>query len=830
MKCNSLNRSFILLVMVFCALNLFAQKSGGERHSFGSQSVIINDNWFYLEKDSEQIPTETDESYQQISLPHTWNAQDVLETKDYRRAGSWYRKYLTFSESQLDQRQYLKFNAAGQQAKVYLNGEELIHHIGGYSAFTCELTDKLKSGKNKIDVWVSNADNQNIAPRSGDFNFYGGLYRSVELISSQKLTISKKYFASSGVRVWSEKVSADLADLHISARVDNGTNKRSKIEIFASVLDKMGHVVSSGKSKYKVSPGKTELVNVAMTNVAHPTLWSPENPELYQVKIEVHCKGQLLDEVVVNHGFRWYEFTADKGFFLNGKPYKLKGLNRHQDNYRQGNAVSLNHHLEDIKLMKELGVNWLRLAHYQQDDYVLQLCDEMGILVWEEIPYVNNTSFEPEFEQNLQSMMKDLINQHFNHSSIILWGMGNEVWMGDRGDGKANIYDIVKNLNDLVHSEDPVRKTVFVNGDNNRPIDYKVYEIPDVFGYNLYRGWYGTHHNTFTERVNELHAMMPNKPLIISEFGAGSDVRVHTENPLRQDFSIEYQNEFLESHLNQIDKMDWLCGVNWWSFADFGAAHRGDTKPHINQKGLVTFDRQKKDVFYLLKAKWSKEAVLYLETPTWQERGGDANKLYRVFSNMNEVELFHNGKSLGKQTKEFKWNVLLTKGVNSLKAIGRSGELLKEHGFELSYDNTISEYAIKASCESEENPATYVLDGKPETYWSAKGECFIQLDLKRIRLANGVKIQFRNLDKTSYKLKIKGSEDGENWKDLFSGVSNKNSQIESFIFTKQEEIQYLKIEGFGNNVNDMNSYCKIVPILSFEKREKNLYEKVGSGE
>ncbi|MRT91978.1 glycoside hydrolase family 2 TIM barrel-domain containing protein [Ancylomarina sp. 16SWW S1-10-2] len=830
MKYNIINRSTVLLVLVFCALNLFAQISGGERHPFGSQSVIINDNWFYLEKDSEQIPTESDNDYEKIALPHTWNAQDVLETKDYRRAGSWYRKYLTFSKEQLDQRQYLKFNAAGQQAKVYLNGEELIHHIGGYSAFICELTGKLKPGKNKIDVWVSNADSRNIAPRSGDFNFYGGLYRSVELISSPKLTISKKYFASSGVRVWSEKVSADLADLHISARVDNGTNKRSKIEIIAIVQDKMGHVVSTGKSRSKVNPGTTELVKVAMTDVVNPSLWSPEHPELYQVKIELHSKGQLLDEVVVNHGFRWYEFTADKGFFLNGKAYKLKGLNRHQDNYGEGNAVSLEHHLRDIKLIKELGVNWLRLAHYQQDDYVLQLCDKMGILVWEEIPYVNKTSFEPEFEQNLQSMMKDLINQHFNHSCIILWGMGNEVWMGDRGDGKANIYDIVKNLNDLVHSEDPVRKTVFVNGDNNRPIDFKVYEIPDVFGYNLYRGWYGTHYNTFTERVNELHAMMPNKPLIISEFGAGSDVRVHTENPLRQDFSIEYQNNFLESHLNQIDKIDWLCGVNWWSFADFGAAHRGDTKPHINQKGLVTFDRHKKDIFYLLKSKWSKEPVLYLETPTWEERGGDANKVYRVFTNMNEVELFHNGKSLGKQTNGFKWNVVLTKGINKLKAIGVNSDLVKEHGFELFYDNTVSEYTVKASGESVENPASFLIDRNPETFWCAKGDCFVELDLQRIRLVNGLKIQFYNLAKTSYKLKIQGSVDGENWKELFSGTSNKNAQIESFIFSKQEEIRYLKVEGSGNNLNDVNNYREISPILSFEKQEKNLYEKVGAGE
>lgn len=821
---KKITSSFLLIV---CSAMLFGTNPIPKQ--IWKDVVPINTDWLYFENDIQTIPTVSDEAYQKIVLPHTWNALDVLQTKDYRRAGSWYRKHLSFSAKDLEKRQYVRFLAAGQQAKVYFNGELLTYHVGGYSAFTCELSKKIKIGDNQLDVWVSNADDKTVAPISGDFNFYGGLYRGVELITAPKTSLSRNYLGGSGVHVWSEKVSDTKSDVNVSAQIDNGTTKNQKLELLAILTDHSGKVVSSGSVKVILKAGQIQKLEIPMPEVVNPMLWSPETPNLYSLKIELKQKNKIIDEISLQHGFRWYEFTADKGFFLNGKSYKLHGINRHQDFYKEGNAVSLQRHLDDIKSIKEMGLNWLRLAHYQQDDYVLQLCDELGILVWEEIPWVNNTSKEKAFELNLHAMMYDLINQHFNHPSIILWGIGNEVWMSNRGDGYADIYDIAKGLNKIVHTEDPVRKSVFVSGDNDKPIDFKVFEVTDVFGYNLYRGWYGTHYDTFTSRVNELHAKMPGKPLIISEFGAGNDTKVHSEMPSRQDFSVEYQNDFMLSHLAQLEKMDWLCGFNWWSFADFGAAHRGDTKPHVNQKGIFTFDRQKKDVFYILKSKFGHEPVLYLETPFWTERNGDAAKNYRVFTNMDEVELFQNGKSLGKQKSGFVWKLNLLEGENTLLAKGIKGDVKKEHGFKVNFQKGLKTYTVVASSELELHSARFAVDNNPDTFWSGQGECSIQLDMDRICLLNGVTIQYFKDKSASFNIEIFVSVDGVKWEKQFEGVSNKNSDNETFMFPKQQEVRYLKIISTGSNTDKKTNLREIIPIITLEKAEMNLYEKVGAG-
>jgi beta-galactosidase len=803
---------------------------------FGQEGITrieqnkIDSDWLYLEKDSKSLPAELDKEYQEINLPHTWNAIDAVTKNEYRKASSWYRKNVLINKEDLAKRIYIRFGAAGQEAEVYLNGNKIKYHAGGYSAFVCELTNKLNEGLNKIDVRVSNKKTSDLAPLSADYNFYGGLYRSVSLIKTPNLSFSKNDYAGPGVRVWSENVDRKKVDIYVLATIDNGEDKNQSVSVEAKVFDKKGKIISKGKQKIKIAANTSTDVAIDMSKVVKPNLWSPENPELYRVEISLVNNKKLVEKINVNHGFRWFQFTADKGFFLNGNPYKLNGMNRHQDYFKEGNALSLNRHLDDIKLMKELGVNWLRLAHYQQDDYVLDLCDSLGILVWEEIPYVNNTPKSKKFKDNLESMMTDLIHQHFNHSSIILWGMGNEVWMGDRGDGKATNYHILTDLNNLIHKEDPTRKTVFVNGDNNRPIDLDIINIPDVFGYNLYRGWYGTHFSTLTSRLNEIHKKAPNRPLILSEFGAGSDTRIHSETPLKQDFSIEYQNDYIISHLNQTEKMDWLSGVNYWSFADFGAAHRGDSKPHINQKGLVTFDRKKKDAFYIVKSRWTKEPVVYLESPFWTERSGDLKKTYRVFSNMEEVDLFHNGKSLGKKKKDFIWEVVLNKGKNNLLAKGKSGKITKEHGFSVLYKNKKFPFEIKASQTNKGFPVTNLIDGKKYTHWSSKKESVIELDLGRISLVNGVSINVTQGKKIkTYNLEIKGSSDGKNWTSFFVGKTAKNKNENELLFHKQAEIRYLKIEANGNNSSKSNSYNEVTPLITLEKKELNLYEKIGAG-
>ncbi len=790
---------------------------------------VINEGWLYLERDTESLPEDANDVYTNINLPHTWNAEDTLQTGRYRRVGSWYRKEIEFSSQDLLQRIYLRFGAAGQQAKVYVNGKKLLSHVGGYSAFTCELTGNIKVGKNRVDVWVSNKHHKHIIPHSADFTFYGGLYRSVELIKAPVVSFAKAHLGGPGVRVWSDSVSAESADVKIVAMIDNGNVSSASVQLVVELVDPAGKSVFLGGQNIVVDAEETKSVDLQFANLSNPDLWSPESPTLYTVKIQLLQDDKEIDSISVPHGFRWFEFTANNGFFLNGKSYPLKGVNRHQDFQGLGNALSPKHHRQDIKLMKEAGVNWLRLAHYQQDDYVLELCDELGLLVWEEIPYVNGTSFDPEFETNLRSMMMDLIEQHFNHSSIILWGMGNEVRMKADDDGKARCHGIISRLNDLIHSEDPTRKTIFVIGDANYASRLGVVQIPDVFGYNLYRGWYGTHYNSFTARCEQLRKMDPGKPLIISEFGAGSDMSIHSESPRKMDFSTEYQNDFMESHLKQFEQMKWMCGVNWWNFADFGSASRGNSIPHVNQKGTVTFGRKKKDSFYLMKSMWSDNPVVYIESASWTKRGGAAQKKYRVFSNMDEVTLFHNGNSLGKQTEIFVWDVVLQLGDNTLEAIGRSGTITETHSIAVNFVKTKKAFAVEASSDNGADLAEYAVDEKSFTHWASQGKQWIQLDLENIVLVDGVKIDFFHGDKRHYNFSVKGSSDGKAWKSLFSGQSRKEKKPETFGFEKQAEIRFLRIDANGNDLNNWNAYTEIEPIISYDKEDKSLYEKIGMG-
>ncbi len=814
-----MKKIIFIIVLIFTVTNLFATANSIVPNSLFSETTLLNSNWMYLEKDTNLIPTISDSMYQIIDLPHTWNATDALQTKKYRQAGSWYRKHLTISKQDLSKRIYLRFGAAGQQAKVFINSKEISQHKGGYSAFVCELTDSIKLNDNVIDVWVSNKIDNNIPPLSGDFNFYGGLYRSVELIKAPLLSVSRKYNGGPGLKVWSEKVNAEKSDLNISVTIDNGDKRNKNITVVAQLIDKDGKIVSVGKKVQLINSSTVQTVEFSMNELLKPLLWSPENPQLYQVKLQLFDGKKVVDEVKTNYGFRWFEFTADKGFLLNGKPYKLKGLNRHQDYYKKGNALPLSQHLEDIQLMKELGVNWVRLAHYQQDDYVLQLCDQLGLLVWEEVPYVNKTTYNTEFTTNLQTMLRELIHQHFNHTSIILWGMGNEVGIKDRGDGKSNNYDLVTSLNKLIHDEDPVRKSVFVSSDVDYGWKLKVMAIPDVIGYNLYRGWYKDDYNSLTKRLNELHSFNPDKPMILSEFGADADIRVHTENPTRQDYSIEYQNDFIQSHLDQIAKIDWLCGSNWWSFANFGAAERGFTMPHLNQKGLVTFDRKKKDSFYIVKSRYNTVAELYLESPFWTERTGLLPKIYRVFTNMDEVELFLNGKSLGSKKDAFYWNVVLEEGENILLAKGIRGKERREHGFSVFYSAKIADCLVKANIEDSIHTAKQAIDKNYNTRWSADGETLFSVDLTKIEWVSGITIAFYKSSDKSYALEINVSKDGVNWEKQFDGSSNKHSIVETFMFDKQKNIRYIQIVGKGNNIDNNNSYVEFEPVVTLLKQK-----------
>lgn len=419
--------------------------------------------------------------------------------------------------------------------------------------------------------------------------------------------------------------------------------------------------------------------------VLSPKLWSPESPSLYELSVKLIKGSRTIDEAIVLHGFRWYKFDATGEFQLNGKKLKLHGVNRHQDLQGYGNAVTKEHHEQDIKLVKELGANWIRLAHYQQDDYVLDLCDKYGLLVWEEIPFINVFTEDKTFQDNCEVMLREMIEQHHNHPSIILWGVQNEILLKQPGKFHPEKLGLTKFLVNVAREADPRRLVVQAGHGSELYHEVGLPPVTDVMGYNVYFGWYDGMPDDLTPVVNSYHQSRPNCPHVISEYGAGSDIRIHSENPSKQDFSEEWQVHFLERYLDQFESMP-VCGTLLWNLFDFGASHRGDTVPHVNQKGVIAFDHKtKKDAWYFLKSRWSQEPVLYLASPRFTERSGNPTKSYRVFTNFDEVELFHQGKSLGKQKNNFQWIVVLKPGENKLLAKGHKGKLHDQHGFTVNY-------------------------------------------------------------------------------------------------------------------------------------------------
>jgi beta-galactosidase len=818
---------FCFLLASILTISAFPSLAAPPRWQPWNDVMQINDGWKYVESEVESPPADL-AGAATVSLPHTWNAKDSLVKKDIRRGASWYVREFDRPVNTTGKRVFVRCGAAGQQAEVFLNGKRLGGHVGGYSAFTFELTNDLLDN-NQLAIRVSNAHDPMVAPLSGDFNPYGGLYRGVSLITApSELGFSRTEQGGPGVRVWSTEVSATKARVRVEAVLDNGGKASVSRTLVAELVGPDGKVAATTSRDVTCEAlGRLE-VGIDLPEIANPRLWSPESPELYTVRLKLLEASGKAEEVRVRHGFRWFEFTADRGFFLNGKPYRLIGINRHQDREGFGNALADEHHDEDMRLIKESGANYLRLAHYQQDDYILQRCDEIGLLVQEEVPYVNQTAFEPAFEANLRTMMREMITQHFNHPSVIVWGMGNEVGVQDRGDGKARNFELVSRLHALVHELDPIRKTLFVLNDTDSGSKLGVMGIPDLIGYNLYHGWYKKEIGDFTARVKELHRMNPDKPLLITEFGADSDRRLHSVAPKRYDFTEEYQVTFLEGHLDQMDRMPWLAGFNWWVFADFGSSYRGDSIPHVNQKGLVTFRREKKDAFYLWKARFSNEPVMHIQSTTWTKRHGPEETMIRVLTNLPEVELFHNGASLGKQTNGFRWPIHMKPGSHSLIARGAaSNGKAYEHKSDFEYIGEKKIYAVASS--NGRSLGQNLVDGSAITQWFARAPAWAEVDLETPLLIDGLVIEPFEGEKLSYQLKISGRvSEKDDWDTLWEGDTTRGREF-PVPQDRQREWRFIRIDGYGNNEDKTVTLNDLRIQIGTDKKEKNLYERLGEG-
>lgn len=668
-----LEYSFYLVVLMMTGVFCSARAENRTVQSF-------NDNWFFQLKNTAET--------EQVQLPHTWNT-DAYQTNEYDRQSAFYKKKFRLSSEQFaGKRLCLKFDAVNSLAEVTVNGQLLATHKGGYTAFVVDITEYVNLDQwNEVKVHVNN-ENVNIPPLSGDFTIFGGIYRDVWLIATDEVHISTTDHASSGIYVNTPQASREKADVQVRYSVDNDGSRDAAIAVEVCIADKKGNVVAKETQNYKLKPGKSVSAS-EMLSILHPQLWTPDTPNLYSVTVKVtdRSRKQVVDCVEVPLGVRWFALDAERGFLLNGEPLKLMGVSRHQDQYPLGIALTDEMHRRDVKMIKEMGANFLRLAHYPQDEAVLRACDELGLLVWEEVSLVDLIALGDEFAANSQTALVEMIRQHYNHPSVAMWGYMNEVLIQLQYRVKKNRLNVfyentlrlARVLEETLKTEDPYRlSTMAFHGDQiyNR---VGLSNITDVAGWNLYQGWYGNNLNGFEHFLDEEHRKYPARSLLVSEFGAGSDRRLQSLKPEIFDFSMQWQQIFLEHYLPVIMERPYVIGGAEWNFIDFSSASRQESMPHINNKGLVYADRTPKDVYYYFQAFLRKDIpVLHAAVSDWSHRTvvSDGNPVVhplKVYSNFEKVSFSVNGRSYGEKTMEncnAVWNVELQAGRNVVKASG----------------------------------------------------------------------------------------------------------------------------------------------------------------
>lgn len=670
-----------------------------------SRTVMgINEAWYFT-KEAYRVADKNKVSWQPVQLPHTWNAQDVMDDEPgYYRGVGWYRKMMTVNASWQSKKVYLNFEGANQQTAVYVNGKLAGRHIGGYTGFNVSLTPFLqfdgKDNLNEIVVAVDNSYHENIAPLTADFTFYGGIYRDVFAVATNDVHFTMNDHGACGLFITTPQVSAESASVKIAGKIANEGNAARKLKLLTTLKDKDGHHVNGAGTSLTIKPGAEGSFTIDIPAIATPHLWSPETPYCYTAITTVTDAktGEVLDELSNTVGFRWFSFDASTGFFLNGHAYKLVGASRHQDYAQLGNAVPDELARRDIALLKQMGGNFLRIAHYPQDPAVLQTCDQLGLLASVEIPVVNEITESDSFYTNCANMQVEMIRQNFNHPSVVIWCYMNEVLLRPHFNNDkprqeiyfGNVTRLAKMLDSITRKEDPSRYTMLVNhGDFNKYKTAGLTSIPMIVGWNLYQGWYGGNMTEFPGFLERHYKELPDKPLMVTEYGADADPRIRSLQPQRFDKSVEYTTSFHQYYLTEMLKRPFVAAAVAWNLADFNSETREETMPHINNKGLLMWDRTPKDPYYYYKALLSKEPFVKITSAYWSIRGGTADSNTRrchqpvqVATNLPVAVLSVNGISLEeKKTVNglIEWDVPFLQGVNTLTVHGTSeGKLYKD--------------------------------------------------------------------------------------------------------------------------------------------------------
>ena len=623
-----------------------------------SKKFTWNNNWKFT-KDAVSISENTTAAgnWETLDLPHTWNGDDGQDGgSDYYRGTCYYAKNLSKAEVAEGKEVYIEFEAANSSAELYVNGTSAAKHDGGYSTWRANITPYLKE-ENEIVVAVDNAPNDRVYPQNADFTFYGGLYRKVSLICVDETRFDLDYYGSPAIKVTPEVT---------------GSDARITTEVFltgATSEEELVFTITDGETVIDTVTVAAEQTEVEQT-IENVHLWNGrKDPHLYTMHVELKKNGEVVDERTTRFGCRTFTVDPKKGFFLNGEHYPLRGVSRHQDRPHIGNALTPEMHEEDAKIIYELGATTIRLAHYQHDQYFYDLCDELGFVLWAEIPYIS--VHMPTGRENTISQMKELVVQNYNHASIFFWGLSNEITMQGADDP-----DLLENhhiLNDMVHEMDKTRLTTMAVISMCDISESQYIEIPDLVSYNQYLGWYGGKIEENGPFMDAFHEKYPNIPIGMSEYGAEA-YKWHTSHPEQGDYSEEYQAHYHEELIKQLYTRDFIWATHVWNMFDFAADARdeGGCKG-MNNKGLVTFDRKyKKDSFYAYKAWLSDEPFVHLCSKNYVDRDEDVT-IVKVYSNQPEVELFANGESVGKQTAEDHFFSFEVKNVGETTLVAKAG-------------------------------------------------------------------------------------------------------------------------------------------------------------
>ena len=671
----------IYLFFVFFAL-FFSQEVSTQR-----TTETINNSWKFYKGDFDHTNSIdiANIEWEDIKIPHTWNAKDMMDDEPgYYRGVAWYKKVLQIPSTTQNKQLYLYFEAANQDAIIFLNGKKVGTHNGGYTAFCFNITDYLNNdSENILLVKLNNSYNKNVPPVGGDLGHFGGIYRDVYLIGMNNTHFDIDYFASSGIFITTPEINKIKAKIQIKSRIQSPKMKGLLIE--HEILSPEGKVLATKTSKVKTN------IHVTIINFENPKYWTPETPYLYTVRSTILNKQkEILDQVTNPLGLRTLQTDKDEGIFLNNAPIFIKGIGKHQDYKNLGYAVPNEVCRNDISLLKNTGANLVR-SHYPLDPSTYDLCDEIGVMVWGKIPIMDKISHSQEFMNNTKNMMQEMMYQNFNRPSFILWGFACEIfgdmdWYWPKPQDPEKVKENLKlteifslEMERFVREIDPYRLTANDFHTDPTPEFYKEANQTDlnmINGWNIYQGWYHNNLDSIGWALKTFRKYNSDVPFVIAEYGAGSDPRIHTYDPTIFDFSIEYQNMFHERYLKEASKYEFLHGLCVWTLFDFQVDGRSDAVPHINSKGLLRSDRKPKDSYYVYQSNWSDKPMVYIASHDWIKRkelvySEKATRTITVYSNQQNVELFLNGTSLGiKNMVDHKaiWNVPFVNGSNQLEA------------------------------------------------------------------------------------------------------------------------------------------------------------------